>query len=210
MWLAPPPSPAPCSASSHMACGSRVVPEGGSLPSTRSRAQERGSRPTTISPLPTYGGVCRRRQTAFGCTYASLSHVHSPISTDPRRSAFKICLQGAISSPCRALFRIVVAVGSNSFANCSGLLPARTNSTIWFRNSRSNATSTSCRLSPSRPMRPKPAKRATSGRKGGTHDHRSLQRCPRIGRSRPPVFGVDLTDVPAIRERTLTSPIEAR
>ena len=53
--------------------------KGGSLPSTRSRAQERGSRPTTISPLPTYGGVCRRRQTVFGCTYASLSHVHSPI-----------------------------------------------------------------------------------------------------------------------------------
>ena len=76
----------------------RGIPKGGSLPSTRSRAQERGSRPTTISSLPTYGGVCRRRQTAFGCTYASLSHVHSPISTDPRRSAFKICLQGAISS----------------------------------------------------------------------------------------------------------------
>ena len=34
---------------------------------------------------------------AFQCTCTPLSDVHSPISTDPRRSAFKIRLQGAVS-----------------------------------------------------------------------------------------------------------------
>ena len=37
---------------------------------------------------------------AFRCTCTPLSDVHSPISTDARRSAFKIRLQGAACNFC--------------------------------------------------------------------------------------------------------------
>ena len=81
----------------------KASPKGGGRSHQLAREPRSGaSRPTTISPLPTYGGVCRRRQTAcrqtaFGCTYTSLSHVHSPIGTSLSRSAFKTTLRGASS-----------------------------------------------------------------------------------------------------------------
>ena len=44
----------------------------------------------------------------FPCTCTPLSHAHSPISTHPRRSAFKIRLQGAVS--CAVLLRLSIIV----------------------------------------------------------------------------------------------------
>ena len=70
-------------------------------------------------------------RSSFTCRSSRFSRLSSSRSGVVRPSLRRPSSRSARS----AHFRIVVAVGSNSFANCSGLRPARTNSTIWFRNS---------------------------------------------------------------------------
>ena len=70
-------------------------------------------------------------RSSFTCRSSRFSRLSSSRSGVVRPSLRRPSSRSARS----AHFRIVVAVRSNSFANCSGLRPARTNSTIWFRNS---------------------------------------------------------------------------
>ena len=82
-------------------CRSRH-PERGGRSLLRPKAPERrrrsGGRAATVRQAATYGSAGAHIEKAFRCTCTPLSDVHSPISTDARRSAFKIRLQGAVSS----------------------------------------------------------------------------------------------------------------
>ena len=67
----------------------------------RPRAPERrrrsGGRAATVRQPATYGSAVAHMESAIPCTCTPISNVHTPISTHPRRSAFKIRLQGAVS-----------------------------------------------------------------------------------------------------------------
>ena len=66
-------------------------------PKAPERRRRSGGRATTVRQAAVYGSAGAHMEMAFRCTCTPLSDVHSPISTDARRSAFKIGLQGAVS-----------------------------------------------------------------------------------------------------------------
>ena len=80
----------------------RGIPKGGGRSRQRPRAPERqhrsSGRAATARQPATYGSAGTRMEMTFRCTCTPMSDVHPPISTHPRRSAFKIRLQGAVSS----------------------------------------------------------------------------------------------------------------
>ena len=67
-------------------------------PPAPERQHRSGGRVATAREPAIYGSAGTHMGMAFRCTCTPMSDVHAPISTDPRRSAFKIGLQGAVSS----------------------------------------------------------------------------------------------------------------
>ena len=66
-------------------------------PPAPERQHRSGGRVATAREPAIYGSAGTHMGMAFRCTCTPMSDVHSPSSTDPRRSAFKSCLQGAVS-----------------------------------------------------------------------------------------------------------------
>ena len=85
------PSPMPIEASQK----GGVAPVNGRVP--RSGNTVSGGHVATAREPATYVSAGTHMEMAFRCTCTPMSDVNPPISTHPRRSAFKIRLQGAVS-----------------------------------------------------------------------------------------------------------------
>ena len=123
-----------------LTCTPRVVPARGDSEHSGHRGDSKLGLIRSHEPVDLPGTVPRANQ-AVAFAKISRSSRSRRFSRRRRRSSSRSAVLGpsprrpSSRSPCTTQLRIACAVGSNSRDNSSGLRPARTNSTIWRRNS---------------------------------------------------------------------------